>query len=326
MSNSIGDHTGSLEARPSGDNAVRRITEGLDLLVEEMHPLGNVVQAFRELLVERARFKAELEGCQVSSLRAAPDPLRFERGVPLASIESLIDSIDDTLWAEATERLMPVMVGSFPKIGKELEIIQRSLSQGSLDPRALLKAYVMGNEGRNTAVASRLEVNPQTLAFAVGQVAKPLIERIASHLSPLVEGLFWGKGYCPLCGTMPELAFLQGEGQRWLRCASCSHEWRFTLLICPFCESENHDDFEIYFVAGREYENVDVCHKCRRYVPTIDQRKWPKPIAREVAAIALMHLDVIAQEKGFLPAAVCAWNIVRDRDTFSMPVRITASQ
>ena len=97
------------------------------------------------------------------------------------------------------------------------------------------------------------------------------------------------------------------------------------LLICPFCEGENQEDFEIYFVADREYEVVDVCHKCRRYVPTVDLRKRPKPIAREIAGMALMHLDVIAQERGFLPVAVCAWNIVRNRDVISVPVRLSVN-
>lgn len=304
------------------DGGAARITEGLDLLVEEMHPLGNVVQAFRELLVEKARFKAELQDFAPIPIRA-PDPLRFERGVPLSSIENLLDIIDDTLWSAGAERLMPVMEKSFPKIKEECEIIGNELFHGRLDPRAVLKASLAGSDGENLEVASRLMISPQTLAFALGQIAKPLVEKISCNLSPLVENLSWSKGYCPICGTMPELAFLQGEGgQRWLRCASCSYEWRFTLLVCPFCESENHEDFEIYFVAGREYENVDVCHKCKRYVPTINLRKWPRPIAREVAAMALMHLDVIAQEKGFLPAALCAWNIVRDRDVFSTPVHI----
>jgi hypothetical protein len=32
-----------------------------------------------------------------------------------------------------------------------------------------------------------------------------------------------------------------------------------------------------------------------------------------------VHLDVLTQEKGFSPAAVCAWNIVRAEDISSMP-------
>ena len=322
MNNRIGEQTAQPARELSTESAVARITEGLDLLVEEMHPLSSVAQFFRALLVERARFKAQLPDFAAVPIETVARS-RFERGVPLSSIGDLLDEIDAPLWAASAERLMPVMKKSFPKIGPELEIIEGELLKNRLNPRAILEASLTGREDANARVASRIAINPHSLAFALGQIAKPLIEKLCDHLSPLIENLSWSKGYCPICGTMPELAFLRGEGgQRWLRCASCAYEWRFKRLLCPFCESDSQRDFEIYFVEGREFESVDVCHKCNRYVSTIDLRNRPRPIAREVAALALMHLDVIAQEKGFLPAAVCAWNIVRDRDVFSVPVKL----
>lgn len=322
MSDGVCEHTAPAGSGLPMDSAAAGIIEGFDLLVEEMHPLVKVIQVFRDLLVERARIKAELEGFQPVSIER-PDPERFERGVPLSSIENLIDGIDDPFWTGSAKRLIPIMVSSFPKVSGDLEIIGSLLAQGRLNPREVLKSSISGDEGKNVEVASRLQVDPQTLAFALGQIAKPLIERISSNLAGLVENLSWRKGYCPICGTMPELAFLQGEGgQRWLRCASCAHEWRFVRLVCPFCENDCQEDFQFYSVAGRDYESVDVCGKCGRYVPTIDLRNRPKAVAKEIAVMAMMHLDVIAQEKGFLPVAACAWNIVRDRDVFSMPIRV----
>ena len=316
MSNNMNEHTTAPKSQQAGSDAAASITEGLDLLMEEAHPLGNVVQAFRELLVERARFKAELRDFPAIGIMA-PDPSGFERGNPLSSIDNLIDAIDDALWAAGARRLMPVMENSYPKIREELQIIGNDLLEGRLNPRSTLKALLAGCADENAA-ADRLNVSPQTLTFALGQLAKPVIEKLSYDLRPLVENLSWTKGYCPICGTMPELAFLQEEGgQRWLRCASCSHEWRFTRLVCPFCESDSHESFETYYVEGREHESVEVCLKCKRYVPTIDFRNRPKPIAREVAAMALLHLDLIAQKKDFLPVAVCAWNIVGDSGAFS---------
>jgi FdhE protein len=302
------------------ENAESRIAKGLDQLIDELYPLVNVVEAFRELLLERARFKEQLPDSPVVS-SPEPDPGRFEQGLPLTSIEALVEAMDDGLWTNAAGRLLPVMEGSFPKIRKDLGIIRNGFVHGRFNPGDVLKASLEGYEGETAEVASGLEANPRILVFTLGQIAKPVIEKHSENLGPLVKGLFWKKGYCPICGTMPELAFLQGEGgHRWLRCASCAHEWRFQRLECPFCESDRQGDFEVYFVADREYESLSLCKKCRRYVPTIDLRKRPKPIPREIAAMALIHLDIIAQGKGFLPVAVCAWNIVRDRDIFSTPV------
>jgi FdhE protein len=304
------------------DSASERITETLDLMMAEGHPPTNVAQAFRALLVERARFKAELHDLAYLPLQA-PDPLRFAQGVPLTSMAELLDGIYHDLWVASALRLIPTMAASFPKIREEVEAIGKALAQGFMDPRAILKASLAGCDPNSADQISPLAVTPQTLAFTLGQIAKPLIEKLAENLVVHIENLTWSKGYCPICGTMPELAYLQGDGgQRWLRCASCAFEWRFARLSCAFCESSSQEDVEIYFVVGREHESVEVCHKCKRYVLTIDCRNRPRPIAREVAALALTHLDVIAQEKGYLPAAVCAWNIVRDKDISSTPVQI----
>ncbi len=82
---------------------------------------------------------------------------------------------------------------------------------------------------------------------------KPLVEKKAEALRALIAGLRWHKGYCPICGSMPELSFIKGEeGQRWLRCALCSHSWRFLRPSCPFCENEDQEQHSIYYIDGRK--------------------------------------------------------------------------
>ena len=114
---------------------------------------------------------------------------------------------------------------------------------------------------------------------------------------------------------MPELAYLKGEeGQRWLRCSFCGNDWRYVRLACPFCENEEQESLLIYYIAGREQERVEACRKCGRYVVSIDLRGRLDEAVLEVAALGMVHLDVIRQQKGLLPAAVCAWNIVSGDD------------
>ena len=224
MTQSTHVHNPAPEHQLQKDSSSERIAETLDLMMAEGHPPTNVAQAFRELVVERARFKAELPSVTHLSLQA-PDPLRFAQGVPLTSIEGLLDGIHNDLWVASALRLMPIMAVSFPKIREEVEAIGDALTQGLLDPRAILKASLAGSDHNSAEQISGLAVTPQTLAFTLGQIAKPLIEKMAESLVGHIQDLTWSKGYCPICGTMPELAFLQGDGgQRWLRCGSCAFE------------------------------------------------------------------------------------------------------
>jgi FdhE protein len=168
-------------------------------------------------------------------------------------------------------------------------------------------------------IALALGTEPLTLKFILGQLLKPFIERLAESYKPLIQNLDWHRGYCPICGSFPELSYLiENEGQRWLRCSLCSHEWRFMRTKCPFCENDDHDKMEFYFVEDRSHERAEICYRCKRYLVSIDLRKCSDEVVLEVAALGMIYLDILAQGKGLLPIAVCAWNIVTPRDISSL--------
>ena len=172
-----------------------------------------------------------------------------------------------------------------------------------------------GQEEKINEIAFNLKTQPLVLKFILDQMMKPFIEKSMEGMKSLIQNLPWHKGYCPLCGSFPELSFLRGdEGQRWLRCALCGHEWRFMRTMCPFCENDDHEKMELYFVEGREYEGAELCHKCNRYIMNIDMRKCTEEVVTEVAAIGMLYLDILAQGKGFLPVALCAWNVLATGD------------
>jgi len=51
------------------------------------------------------------------------------------------------------------------------------------------------------------------------------------------------------------------------------------------------------------------CPKCNKYIVGLDLRR-KNNISTELAALSMVHLDAIAQQKGYLPIAECAWNII----------------
>jgi FdhE protein len=260
------------------------------------------------------------------SLPILADHRRFEEGVPLEPAETLV-TFSEALWKKAADRLIPAMGRGFPKIRRELDAIRPALVDGRLDPESLVQAMLKGRDEETARVASDLEIRPETLRFTLGQVLRPLAEKRSESLEPLVSNLRWHKGYCPICGSMPDLGFLKGDGgQKWLKCSLCAHEWRFMRTMCPFCESNDHEKMEFYFVTDREHERVELCHGCNRYLLNIDLRPQAEEAVLEVAAIGLIHLDVLAQEKGFVPMAVCGWDLVVRGDISSSTVPLDSGR
>jgi FdhE protein len=211
--------------------------------------------------------------------------------------------------------MLPYIEKGFPKIKPELKRLKVAFEQGHLDLKYCMKVLANAQEEKINEIALSLQTQPLILRFILDQLMKPFLEKRIEGIQSLIQNLAWPKGYCPLCGSFPELSFLQGdEGQRWLRCALCGHEWRFMRTMCPFCENDDHEKMEFYFVEGREHERAELCHKCNRYIVNIDMRKCAEEVVTEVAAIGMLYLDILAQGKGFLPVALCAWNVVAKGD------------
>jgi FdhE protein len=298
-----------------------RIAEALDSLQEEMEPVRSLVEAFRRVFIETARLKAQ---CNWGSVWSPPqlDQESFEKGVSLLKCADLID-FEAGHWRLAMDRLLPALEQGFPKLEGEIQAIRRALEDGSFDGQEFLRALSQDSLSHAEHLAQSLGVDLRTAGFVLGHVARPLVEERARGLGPLVRDPRWHRGYCPICGSMPDVALLKGEeGQRWLKCSFCSHQWRFARLACPFCETDDPSHLLVHHVVGREQERLETCTQCQRYILCLDLRGRMDEALIEAAALGMVHLDVIAQQKGLLPMAWSPWNVVSRDDLSLEPVEI----
>lgn len=283
-----------------------RIQEAIALLRSRTPQLANVLDAFEGLFIARAAAKADLPTPSMPDLGL--DPLRYSQGVPLLGKEDF--RMPPELFKKCAARILPAMEESFPGIRSALQTLREAIAAAPADGELVTKLQA-GSAEELEKLAGSLQVGAGVLEFAVSQILKPYAEKIAETLPPLPEDFAWVKGYCPVCGSWPEMGFVEGkEGIRNLRCSSCGHQWRFMRTQCPFCETTDHDQIEVYYAEDRPTERVELCHACKRYLVSMDVREQIAEVVREVAPLGLVHLDILAQERGFSPGAVCAWNLV----------------
>lgn len=157
-------------------------------------------------------------------------------------------------------------------------------------------------------LAAQLEEQgfPAELAGTLVRLALlPFLEQVAAQLAPLRAGRSWKRGYCPTCGAWPVLAEQRGLEQfRYLRCGLCASAWQVDRAWCPFCDERNHLQLGYLQVEGEEQrQRVATCDTCHSYLKvrsTLGPLPTPLLLAEEVA---LVHLDLIAAEKGYAPPA-----------------------
>jgi len=279
-------------------------------MIEEIPQLSNIYEAFREVLAEGAAVKSELSPADFSNLEI--DCERYSQGVPLLTKESFV--VEWKSFREASGRLMPLMEKSFPNIREQLKVLNEVIHESSDRSEAIVTAVISGNSEEIQSALGNRHVDAGTLRFAIGLIMKPFAEKIAESLPPLPEDMQWHQGYCPVCGSWPELSFLEGkEGRRWLRCSFCGHEWRFMRIQCPFCGNSDHEKLEVLFQEGREHERAELCHECMKYLVALDTRERTDDVSREVASLSMVYLDMLVQDKGYSPGAVCPWNVIGQR-------------
>jgi FdhE protein len=303
----------------STEDHVKRIKKTITKIKKEMPSLAIILNTYGKVFAERAKFREELPlllNVRISS----PDPLRFTQGMTLMN-EGIFPLATDSM-EKVRDRMIPVLSKAFPKIRPVLRKLKAALKKNQLDLKNCMEDMLHNRDEIIRQSASRLETDPLTLKFILGQLLKPLVEKQAESLRSVIQNLNWKKGYCPVCGSFPVLSYLRGdEGQRWLICGLCGHEWRFMRTQCPFCETEDPEKSELRFVEDRAYERAEMCHECKRYLVSIDLRKYPYEFIPEVAVAGMMYLDILAQEKGFLPMADSAWTLVPHPDSSSERIK-----
>ena len=267
---------------------------------------ANIAEAFKELLIQRALLKTEMALPEPSF---KPDPVRFSQGVSAWLQDSPVPAED--YLQNAVDRLFPVMRKGFSRITVDLNIFKTAITEQRFAPMMVIEAMLKGQENLITETAYRIGITPGLLQFVTIQLMKPFLEKLSEATSPLIAHLEWRRGNCPICGAYPELSFLSTDaGQRWMRCSICAHSWRYVRTLCPACENDDQSRMETLFIEDRPQERTELCHRCKHYIVSLDLRKCSQPVVFETAVLGMIHLDMISQERGYVPMAATAWNVL----------------
>lgn len=295
----------------------KRIAQDLESLSERNESLRDILTAFEPVLLTQEHMHHALTTAGLPSLELDPDG--FARGVPIMVDKKLGDYAEAYL--AVARKLFPVMARAFPGVSDDLGRILHSLESGHLDPAPLMELCISGNDNAIRKMARERELSARVLNLSASFTLRPILQICGREAREHLDKLNWGRGYCPVCGGMPHVAMLKksGEddpflkshgGQRWLSCSRCVTQWRFKRHACPHCANEEDGTLEYYQPSGNDTERADLCKACGHYLVTLDVRDRSNEPEPDVAALEMIPLDVVMQEKGYFPVADTGWNIM----------------
>jgi hypothetical protein len=180
--------------------------------------------------------------------------------------------------------------------------VTAAITSGRLDVWACGKRFLAG-EAQTLPAQLEAQGYAADLVMTLLRLALlPFLEQVATQLALLYTTRPWTQGYCFTCGAWPVLAEQRGLEQfRYLRCGLCASSWEVDRLLCPFCTNRDHRLLGSLQVEGEEQkQRLATCDACQGYLKlrsTLTPLTPPQLLAEEVA---LVHLDLIALEKGYM--------------------------
>ncbi|NWF76451.1 MAG: formate dehydrogenase accessory protein FdhE [Nitrospirae bacterium] len=261
----------------------------------EKNPAYNeILEFYEKVLTEQELIK--------TMLNIAPPELKKElknfhekEGFSLLNKEDFyIDLISSASLFESLCRIGKI---TNEKMNNSIQVIENAISNKNLVIEELLKRHF--DESYMERISLDNDIDKTILKFLIYMSILPSINTQVEMLEKNLNTKNWLKGYCPICGELPFISELKGEGQRYLLCSFCNLEWQSERLKCPFCGNNDHNKLHFFYVEGIETHRVDLCDNCQQYIKTVDSRKLNYEPDLNLEDITTMHFDILASEKGF---------------------------
>ena len=280
----------------------------LDRAIEQNPHASELLKAFGPIIARQRQLTAsiDLPKLDYSSI----DKEKLKAGVPVIQQINLFSSEDP--FKEISLSLISVVKDGMPTLAAELERLSDLISEGKLRLADYFESHASDENKSLEGWGNNLKISPSNASFLLSLVARVLLERRANEANAALGEFSWEKGYCPICGEFPSIALIEEEGgKRFLHCSSCGQGWRFTRVVCPFCEKEAQQGMDYFYVENKTQESSFVCDKCKKYLVTLYRAGRLHARDMDISAISLVHLDMIMQEKGYEPMVACAWNVLK---------------
>lgn len=266
----------------------------IDRLILQRPPSKTVLAPFRDLAHLMARATPDVKAVRVEKDMIA---IQQQEGFPLFSREDL--PLDFDAASDLLRKFLAHLVDAGRDDAEGMKTALKKAKAAHDWPARLFRAILKQDEEEVSLLATEVKLNPSVLLFLGKTALRPSMERLRETVSGDMDKNLWREGYCPLCGSQPDMACLEKTGKRYLHCELCGEEWPFPRIKCPFCNTQEQEKLGYFEAEQEEGFRVYFCRECLRYIKTIDKKAFEEVAPLELENLATIHLDLLAQENGF---------------------------
>ena len=263
-----------------------RILETLDRWEKTAAPLPEIPKLYRDVLLVQHKTKNSLV---LSPVNKDSFLDHLKTGIPLISFDDL--KIDRSRLCDLFTLILRIIENHLNLGKQDMEWLGKLASDEMLLNQTARNWY----EGTDTENNTH-RVDRELVATTMQAVLWPWLRIQAEALSDEVETTIWRRPGCHICGGRPDFSYLAKEdGSRWLSCFRCDSEWLFQRLECPFCGNTDQKELDC-FSDDSGFYRMEVCHKCRNYIKSIDLRKAKEDVLIPLEKVMAVNLSWMDQD------------------------------
>ena len=273
---------------------IQDLVQHIDRLIRQRPAAKTALAPFRELALLMVQVDPDIKSIEVE--KGIRD-IKQQEGFPLFSREDL--PLDFGA-ASGLLRKFLEHLGATDRDDREgLKKARKKADDTGEWSRNLFKIILKQDEKALSQIAKEVDLDSNVIRF-LGQAAlTPSIHALRDAMSSDIDTDGWDYGYCPLCGSQPDMAYFAKTGKRYLHCELCGEEWAFSRIRCPFCDNQDQEKLGYFEAEEEEGFRVYFCKKCMRYLKTVDKKAFEEVAPLELENLATIHLDLLANENEF---------------------------
>jgi FdhE protein len=224
--------------------------------------------------------------------------VKIKEQFPLITLSQFI--IDQNASEELFKNLCTILLDAGGELSESVKKIMSLIENKTLNLPELFSEFLNENENYFNEIENNSGIDKAILGFLAYNSLKPSLSMFSEKIShKLDKEKEWDKGFCPVCGSIPELSTFEENGKRFLVCGFCDHKWESKRLYCPFCENSDHETLHYFDIEGEEEYRVDVCDKCKKYIKTVDIKKITRAVYPALENQSTPYIDLKFEEMGY---------------------------
>ena len=286
------------------DAALEKLEANLQDAAEKNPHSRTILEAFGPLMIERHRLLSTLDWKGIDP--GGIDREKLQAGVPV--IRQIPLFFPEDPWQDVFLPLIDAARQGFPQLREGLDAWEACVKTGTLPYFDFFRSCPSEDEALPDSWDGVRDIPAAVTRLILAAAARTVLELRSAAAIPVLRDAEWDKGYCPFCGSFAGIARIHDKiTQRWLHCLHCGWDWRFNRVRCPYCEHESPQEMNYFFLEGKTVESAFTCDECKRYLVTLYRISDVGEPDLDVAALSLIHLDLIMQQKGYQPLDPSGW-------------------